>query len=64
MFGFTPVSGTEGRRVREQRTPYADRTAVSLRPMVGPEIPEFLATSPAEYIADRVASGDDPAVDT
>jgi ribosomal protein S18 acetylase RimI-like enzyme len=36
--------------------------AVSLRPMVGSEIPEFLAASQADYIADRVASGEDPAV--
>ena len=36
--------------------------AVSLRPMVGPEIPEFLAASQKDYIADRVASGEDPAV--
>jgi ribosomal protein S18 acetylase RimI-like enzyme len=35
---------------------------VSLRQMVGPEIPKFLAASSDGYIADRVASGDDPAV--
>jgi ribosomal protein S18 acetylase RimI-like enzyme len=35
---------------------------VSLRPMIGPEIPEFLAASRDGYIADRVASGDDPSV--
>jgi ribosomal protein S18 acetylase RimI-like enzyme len=36
--------------------------AVSLRPMVEPEIPEFIAVSQADYIADRVASGEPPAV--
>jgi hypothetical protein len=36
--------------------------AVSLRPMAGPEIPEFLTASRDGYIADRVTSGDDPAV--
>ena len=48
--------------MREQHTPYADPMAVSLRPMAGPEIPGFLAASQADYIADRVASGEDPAV--
>ena len=38
--------------------------AVSLRPMLGPEIPEFLAASQTDYVADRVASGDDPGVAT
>ena len=36
--------------------------AVSLRPMPGPAVPEFLAAARADYIADRVASGEDPAV--
>ena len=35
---------------------------VTLRSMVGTEIPEFLARSQKDYIADRVASGEDPAV--
>jgi hypothetical protein len=35
---------------------------VALRPMVGPEIPEFVAASHDGYVADRVASGDDPVV--
>ena len=48
--------------MRDQHAPYADRMTVSLRPMLGPEIPEFLAASQADYIADRVASGEDPAV--
>ena len=30
--------------------------------MPGPAVPEFLAASQADYIADRVASGEDPAV--
>jgi len=38
--------------------------AVSLRPMLGSEIPEFIAASQADYIADRVASGEDLAVAT
>ena len=48
----------------QQHTPYADRMAVSLRPMLGSEIPEFIAASQADYIADRVASGEDLAVAT
>ena len=35
---------------------------VTLRSMVGTEIPESLATSQKDYIADRVASGEDFAV--
>ena len=48
--------------MRDQHAPYADRMAVSLRPMLGSQIPEFLAASQADYLADRVASGEDPAV--
>ena len=35
---------------------------MSLCPMAGPEIPEFLVASQADYIADRVASGEHSAV--
>jgi hypothetical protein len=35
---------------------------VSLRVLVGPEVPDFVAASRDGYVADRAASGDDPAV--
>ncbi len=35
---------------------------MALRPLAGPEIPEFLAASRDGYIADRVTSGDDHAI--
>jgi ribosomal protein S18 acetylase RimI-like enzyme len=41
---------------------YAERVAVSLRAMDAPEISKFIVASRDGYVADRVASGDDPEV--